>query len=106
MNITTPPEDITVCKNSDVIVNCGYQWASRLRTTWLINGTAFTQDQLQESPLYRLNNFFSPTFSSLTVKSINGSTTFQCVVASTPTTSSRLGTVTVIGTYVCMYVRK
>ena len=43
---------------------------------------------------------------SLTVFSINGTTTFQCVVLSTPNTTSTRGTVTVInGMILRIYVR-
>ena len=100
VNITAPPENITVCKNSDVIINCRYQSAMTFPTKWLINGTVFTQQNLRDSPLYRLNNPFIPRSYSLTVFSITGNTTFQCLVQSTPTTISTLGRVTVIGTYV------
>ena len=78
-------------------ISCGYQWVTALPVTWIINGTSFDQQEIVNSPLYRLNNPLSPVITSLTVFSISGTTTFQCVVPSIPviTTSTR-GTVIVI----------
>ena len=98
-----PPENITVCRGSDVNISCGYQWFTALTTEWIINGTVFSQQELRDSPLYQLNNPISPRIYSLTLFSINSSTTFQCVVSSNPTTTSTLGTVTVKGMYVRLY---
>ena len=98
-----PPENITVCRGSNVTISCGFQSGSILPTTWLINGTMYTQEELRDNPLYQLNKPARPTSYSLTVFSINSSTTFQCIVHSTPTTTSTLGTVTVKGTYVRLY---
>ena len=102
MLITTPPENTTVSRGSDVTISCGYGSATAFPVTWIINGTSFTQDELNKSPLYQLNNPSSLPMLSLTVFSINGTTTFQCVVLSTPNTTSTRGTVTVIngGMYV------
>ena len=100
MNFTAQPEDTRVCKGNDVTINCGYSLAIATHTTWFINGTLFTPEELRDSPLYQLNNPFKPRIHSLTAFSIDGTTTFQCVVASSPTTTSTLGTVTVIGMYV------
>ena len=106
VNIIAPPENTTVCKDSDVTINCGYRSARILPIAWLINGTVFTQRNLRDSPLYQMNNPFSPSTYSLTVFSIDGTTTFQCIVQSDPSITSTLGTVTVIGTYahIIMYV--
>ena len=96
MTITRPPENIIACRGSNVTISCGYQWARALPVTWIINGTSFTYQEIVDSPLYQLNNPTSPMLVSLTVFSINYTTTFQCVVHSTPnTTTSILGTVTV-----------
>ena len=102
VNIIKPPESITVCSGSDVKVHCGYMWSTQLSVTWIINGTMFDRLAIQDSPLYRLNNPGTPISVSLTVFSINATTTFQCMVHSTPnTTTSRRGTVTVTtGMYV------
>ena len=63
------------------------------------------QEQVVDSPLYQLNNPISPMGVSLTVFSINGTTTFQCIVLSTPNTISIHGTVTVTsGMYLHLYV--
>ena len=103
---TAPPENTTVCRGSDVTISCGHQWHSVRPVTWIINGTLFIQEQVANSPLYQLNNPESSSLVSLTVFSINGTTTFQCVVLSTPSTTSTSGTVTVTnGMYIHMYVR-
>ena len=101
VTIITPPENTTVSRGSDVTVNCGHVTVVARPVTWIINGTSFTQEEILNSPLYQLNNPTSPVTFSLTVFSINGTTTFQCVVLSTPNTISTLGTVYVInGMYV------
>ena len=101
VTITTPPENRTVNRGSDVTINCGYDSASALPVTWIINGRSFDQQEIISSPLYQLNNPNTPLIVSLTVFSINGTTTFQCVILSTPNTTSTLGTVFVIGIYAC-----
>ena len=102
MTITAPPENTTVCRSSDVTISCGYVTATALPVTWIINGTSFDQQEIVNSPLYQLNNANNPMgVVSLIVFSINGTTTFQCIVISTSDTTSTLGTVTVTnGTYV------
>ena len=101
--ITTPPENTTVCRGSNVTISCGYESPTALPVTWIINGTSFTQEEIVNSSLYQLNNPSSfPTF-SLTVFSINDTTTFQCVVLTDPNTTSTRGTVTVTNG---MYVAK
>ena len=85
-------------------ISCGYRSATALPVTWIINGTSFDQQKVANSLLYQLNNPTSPMNVSLTVFSINGTTTFQCIVLSTPNTTSTRGTVTVTnGTYVHTY---
>ena len=96
MPIETPPENVTACRGSDVTISCGYVRYGAVPATWIINGTLFTQEEVNDSSLYQLNNAGSPNTLSLTVLSINGTTTFQCIVHSTPNTTSTLGTVTVI----------
>ena len=93
--VTTPPENTTVCRGSDVTISCGYGGAIALPVTWIINGSSFTQEEIVNSQLYQLNNPNSPQRVSLTVFSINGTTTFQCMVLSTTNTTSTRGTVTV-----------
>ena len=102
--ITIPPENRTVHRGSDVTISCGYQWSTALPVTWIINGISFTQQEIVNSPLYQLNNPTIPIINSLTIFSINGTTTFQCIVLSDPVTTSTRGTVTVIGMYICTYV--
>ena len=81
-------------------ISCGHVTANAIPVTWIINGTSFGQQELVNSPLYQQNRQSTPTANSLTVFSISGTTTFQCVVLSTPVTTSTRGTVTVIGKYV------
>ena len=93
--ITIPPENTRACRGRNVNISCGYQRVSALPVTWIINGTLFTQQEIVDSPLYQLNNPNSPMTLSLTVFSINHTTAFQCVVHSSHSTTSTLGTVTV-----------
>ena len=103
VTIKTPPANTTVCRGSDVTITCGYGSAAALSVTWIINGTSFEQQEIMNSPLYQLNNPISPPTLSLTVFSINATTTFQCIVLSNPLTTSTRGTVIVIsGTYLRM----
>ena len=102
VTITNPPESMTVCSGSDVLLRCGYQSTSPLPVTWMINGTSFDQSAIANSPLYQLNNPATPRRVSLTVFSINHTTTFQCIIQ---LTSSRIQTVTVTtGRYVCIAI--
>ena len=99
------PENTAVSRGSNVTISCGYLWPSALPVTWIINGTSFTQQDIVDSPLYQLNNPTNPMTLSLTVISINHTTTFQCIVHSNTDVTSTLGTVTVTtGRYiVAMY---
>ena len=99
--IIVPPVNRMVHRGDNVNISCGYISDTALPVTWIINGISFTQQEILNSPLYQLNNPTIPTANSLTIFSINGTTTFQCIVLSTPSTR---GTVTIIGMYVCMYV--
>ena len=90
-----PPKNDTVNIGSNVNISCGYQSATALTVTWIINGTSFSQQEVVDSPLYQLNNAGSPNTLSLTVFSINHTATFQCIVPSTPNVFSTLGTVIV-----------
>ena len=104
VTITRPPENSTACRGSTIIISCGYQSVIPLPVTWIINGTAFTEDGVRRNG-YQLNNPTTPNALSLTVFSINGNTTFQCMVHSNVNTTSTLGTVTVTtGMYVYTYV--
>ena len=96
VTITMPPQNATVNISSNVTISCGYQWSRALPVTWIINGALFTQQEVVDSPLYQLNNPTTPNTFSLTVFSINHTTTFQCIVDSTPNVVSTLGTVIVI----------
>ena len=103
---TSPPENITVCRGVNVTISCGYISATALPVTLIINGTSFTHEEVWYSPLYQLNNPSSPMSVSLTVFSINGTTTFQCIVLSTPRSISTRGTITAVGTYVQIVVNQ
>ena len=109
VTIIRPPENTTVCRGSRVTISCGYHSVIPLRVTWIINGTSFTDDGIRRNYGYWLNNPTTPNALSLTVFSINGNTTFQCMVQSNVNTTSTLGTVTVtsgmyVHSYVCMYI--
>ena len=113
VTITTPPENTTVCGGSRVTISCRYNStnACALPVTWIINGTSFSSEEIVDSPLYWLNDLGNPKTLSLVVSSTNGNTTFQCIVHSTPITTSTLGMVTVISgmymyvrMYVCSYI--
>ena len=98
-------ENKAVCRGSNVTISCGYQCNTALPVTWIINGTSFTQQELVNSALYQLNNPTSPSTHSLTVFSINGNTTFQCIVHSTTNVNSTHGTVDVVaGELVLLYL--
>ena len=84
-------------------ISCGYGSATALPVTWIINGTSFDQQEVFNSPLYQQNNPFSPFSVSLTVFSINGTTTVQCIVLSTPTTTSTRGILIVPGMFIYSY---
>ena len=105
VRITRPPENRTVYRGSDVTISCGYGSATTLPVTWIINGRTFTQQEIVNSSLYRLNFPVTPMFTSLTVFSVNATTTFQCVVQSTPVTTSTWGTVLVVGMFICTYTK-
>ena len=90
-------------------ISCRYTTATALPVTWIINGTSFDEASLMNSSLYQLNNPTVPTQYSLTVLSINLTTTFQCIVHATHNDTepiniaSTRGTVTVIGMYLYMH---
>ena len=99
--ITTPPENTTVCRGSDVTISCGYQSPSALAIRWMINDDFFTGFDIMNSDVYELNNSLVPNATSLTVLSINDTTTIQCVIPVSPQVISWVGTVTVISKYFC-----
>ena len=108
VTIIGPPESTTVCRSSDVTISCEYLSDTTVPVTWIINRTSFDQSTIVNSPLYQLNNPTNPTLYSLTVFSINHTTTFQCVVHATNNNmipvniTSTTGTVTVVG--MCLYM--
>ena len=103
INFVAPPQNMTVNRGSNETISCGHVITMTRPVTWIINGTSFSQEQIFFNSLYRLNRQTTPAEISLTVFSINGTTTFQCVVHSTPVTTSTLGTINVTGTYVRMH---
>ena len=83
VRITTPPENTTVCRGSDVIISCGYDNDTALDVTWRINGTLhLTQSRIMNMSSYQVNNPATPVNYSLTIFSINGTTSIRCVIAS------------------------
>ena len=105
VHIIIQPMDAVVCRGSDMNVSCGYWSANLSYVTWIINGISLDETAIGNNPYYQLNNLTTIEY-SLTVFSIYNITTFQCIVHSIANTTniSKLGTVTVIGMYVCMYV--
>ena len=104
--ITSPPENMAACRGSRVKISCGYQSATPLPVTWIINGTSYTEDDIMNmKSSYQLNSPATPSALSLSVSPINGNTTFQCVVHSTLNTIiSTVGTVTVTtGMYIVIH---
>ena len=95
--IFSQPENTTVCRGSDVTISCGYASGTAVPVTWMINGSLFDEETLENSPLYQLKNPKYPSRYSLIVFSINGNTTFQCIVHSAVNITSTLGIVSVIG---------
>ena len=103
--ITTPPEDTTVCRGSDVTISCGYDSDVPLDVLWRINVKHFNESQLMNMSSYQVNNPTTPINYSLTVFSLNATTDFRCIIGTQPlSTVSSLVTVTVIGMYVYTYV--
>ena len=97
--ITRPPENTTVCRGSDVIISCGYQSPIVLTPRWVINNVELSATGIMMSDVYELNNHSTPNATSLTVLSINDTTTIQCVIPLSDEVFSSVGTVTVIGKY-------
>ena len=94
--IDDPPMNMTICRGSDVTINCGYgDFISFV--TWIINGTSFNQSDIMNNPSYQQHNLNRPSKYSLEVYSITGTTTFQCIIHSDPAVTSTEGIVTVIG---------
>ena len=88
-----------VCRGSDVNVECGYISVNSSYAEWIIDGMLLNESALHNNPSYLLNNLDNTLNHSLTIFSINETTTFQCVVhtITNVTKMSSLGTVTVIG---------
>ena len=92
--ITRPPEDTTVCRGSDVIIHCGHNSTDTFDTIWGFNGS--TPISVVNSQMFRQSN------QTLTIFSINYTTTVQCVVhirVSSIILTSGTATVTVVGMY-------
>ena len=101
VTITKPPENTTFCRGRDVTISCHYVCAATLPVTWIINGISFNQSAIMNSPLYQQNNPTTPMNYSLSVSFVDGPTTFQCIIHSTPNTISTHGTTTVFAS-MCM----
>ena len=96
--ITRPPEDTTVCRGSDVIISCGHNSTDTFDTVWGFNGSQVMPVEI--FPMYQAIN------QTLTIFSINYTTTVQCrvhIVVSPPIVlTSGTATVTVVGMYKCI----
>ena len=83
MTITTPPEDTTVCRGSDVTISCGYDSDTPLDPLWLINVTThLLHSDIMKMSSYQVNNPTIPVNYSLTIFSINATTTIRCIITS------------------------
>ena len=98
VTIDDPPMNRTVCRDSEVTINCGYNWVES-PVTWIINGTSYNQSDIMNNPSYQHYNLNRPSIYSLQVYTINGTTTFQCMIHPelNPNVTSTQGIVTVIG---------
>ena len=99
--ITRPPEDTTACRGSEVTIACGHNSTDIFDTIWGFNGSA--PKIIVNSQMYQAMN------QTLTIFSINYTTTVQCAVhirVSPPIIlSSGIATVMVVGMYkYIMYV--
>ena len=96
--MTRPPEDTTVCRGSDVIISCGHNSTDTYDTIWGFNGS--TPISIVNSQIFQYSN------QTLTIFSINYTTTVQCAVhilVSPPIIlTSGTATVTVVGMYKCI----
>ena len=105
VTIDDPPVNKTVCRGSDVEISCGYNWVES-NVTWIINGVSFNQSDITNNSSYEQNDVMTPSKYSLQVYSINGTTTFQCMIHPEPNpephpdVTSTEGIITVIGTYI------
>ena len=101
--LTRPPEDTIVCRGSDVTISCGPNSTDTFATVWSFNGSSFIS--IVNGRVYQAIN------QTLTIFSINYTTTVQCAVhilVSPPIVlTSGIATVTVVGMYksfLCRYV--
>ena len=88
MKIITPPESTTACRGSNITISCGNEYANAsLPVTCMINGESFTQKDIMNNSMYHIND---PKAMSITLSHINDTTTFQCIVHTTPTPIAHL----------------
>ena len=92
-----PPENTTVCRNNNVTVSCGYDFPVAVSIDWIINGNIIRSSQLYTGTY--MPNTSVPNATSLTVISINDTTTIQCSILLDPAVASWVGTIAVIGKY-------
>ena len=78
-------------------ISCGYQSPVVLTLRWIINNVEISGTDIMNSDVYELNEGMMPNATSLTVLSINDSTTIQCVIPLSTEVFSWVGTVTVVG---------
>ena len=107
VTITTPPEDATVCRGTDVTISCGYDSDVPLDPVWRIDATYLLQSDIMNMSSYQVNNPTTPVNYSLTIFSVNVTTTIRCTIASrslniTPALSPDV-TIAVIGMCI-MYI--
>ena len=102
INIIAPPENVTVCEDSNVTISCGYQSNTSFPAVWKIGRRTYNEAALTSITYpsqYQLNNQSNPLGYSVTIHPIRWTTTIQCGIEVTPniTIYSTHGTVTVVG---------
>ena len=84
-------------------ISCGYQISIALNPRWIINDVEISSTDIMNRSIviYEVNNILMPNATSLTVLSINDTTTIQCVIPLNPEVFSWVGTVIVNGKSIC-----
>ena len=115
--ITNGPKNVTVCIGDKTEMSCEVNSSSNIKPKWriikrddsgdIISNETFSQINISNDPTDGLrwkkkssNNDFSLIVGP--VDKTYNSTSYQCIFASI---TSTFGTITVIGAYVCLYVR-
>ncbi|XP_065917120.1 protein sidekick-2-like isoform X2 [Dysidea avara] len=108
VGISVEPNDTTICKGGNALLNCGYfiNIPVMLTPQWRINGTTLLNmndiDNDTDDLLQWIEDDNNTNTTRLLVGPVDenyvGSTTFRCEIPITPPDPSRTATLTVIGT--------